>query len=61
MRRRVFINYLGGTVAWPLATHAQQAKLAIIVFRAPAHWGDGRSPSPVSEEDERCLTKTVAS
>jgi hypothetical protein len=43
MRRRVFINYLGGTVAWPLATHAQQAKLAIIGFRAPAHWGREKS------------------
>jgi hypothetical protein len=43
MRRRDFIKVVGGSVTWPLTTHAQQArKPPIIGFlgtTSPAAWG----------------------
>jgi ABC-type uncharacterized transport system substrate-binding protein len=40
MRRREFITLLGGAVAWPLSTHAQQAGLPVVGLLSGTHRDD---------------------
>src|SRR5262249_9058483 len=43
MRRREFIGFVGGVVAWPLAARAQQRSLPVVGYYYPGHEDEGAS------------------